>query len=510
MKTFFGWSKTVLQTHAAALFFCCGAVLWVCASLLAFGHNGLHPEAATIYLPYYTTPDQTFLQKIFNPLIGNLNNVYRAREISFLTDWLDYNALLLTIRHIGPYFYSITYLVLAVMTAGLNMLCAAAFFRQSGMKFKAAVAALHLLFTPFFFLSSGIYRSSRILTAFFVILILWYCVFSLFRPDSKNRLLGFPLLTTLTLGFIISLCDEQGIALAVMTGGIFAVYYAVYRETTALKLSCGLLAGVLLKTIYGTFIGPALLHHFHPQAQILKPAIAYRDLLSGPHLLKAYTATTNLIRQFAGSLPPIVFLLLLAFMIVQIFRHRTLLPKLLKDKTVVFFIIACATGVAGIILMNAGMLWAHPAIFAGGYEGFYGIPAAAFGSFLLIFATGLPLMRQSARTVILVCLLASNIVSLKSYLQEMRLGENGAFIDITALALSATPDRHGFDPKAFSIQYAKAMDGYALSDTRTSMRLWPYYQVVTRQEDCAPGGLPCVLCSREELDHYRRQREGLR
>lgn len=508
MKNFFGWLKSILHAHASELFFCFGAVAWVCASLLVFGHNGLHPEAGTTYFPYYTAPDQTFLQKIFNPLIGNLNNVYRAREVSFVMDWIDYNLLLWTIRNIGLYFYSIIHVVLALLTAGINMLCAVAFFKYSGMKFKAAIATLHLLFTPFFFLSSGIYRSSRILTAFFVILILWYCVFCLFRSDSKGKLLKFPLLTTLFLGFVIALCDEQGIAMAALIGGIFAVYYAVYRETTALKLACGLLAGLLLKTLYGTLIGPVLLHHFHPQAQILHPDIAYRELLSRHYLLKAYEATANFIRQFTGSLPPVVFILLVFFMIIQILRHKAQLIKLLADKMVVFFIIACATGVVGVIVLNAGMLWAHPAIFSSEHEGFYGIPASALGSFLLVFAAGLPLMRQSVQILALLCLLLSNIISLNKYYADFRKGENGAFIDITALALSAMPDRHNFDPKSFSIQYAKSMDIYAQADTRTNMRLWPYYQVVTRQQDCAPGGLPCVLCSQEALDYYLRQRNG--
>lgn len=508
MKNFSGWLKSVLSAHASGLFFCFGAAAWVCASLFAFGHNGLHPEAATMYFPYYTAPDQTFLQKIFNPLIGNLNNVYRAREISFVVDWLDYNLLLRIIRDVGPYFYSTIHIVLSVLTAGLNMLCAAAFFRHSGMKFKAAVAALHLLFTPFFFLSSGIYRSSRILTAFFVILILWYCVFRLFRPDSKGKLFEFPLLTTLSLGFVIALCDEQGIALAALVGGIFAVYYAIYRETVALKLACGLLAGLLLKTLYGTLIGPVLLHHFHPQAQILHPDIAYRELLSSQYMLKAYAATANFIRQFAGSLPPVAFILLVSFMIIQILRHKAQLVKLLADKTVVFFIIACAAGVAGVIAMNAGMLWAHPAIFTSEYEGFYGIPAAALGSFLLVFASGLPLMRQPAQIVALLCLLLSNVIALHKYYADFRKGENGAFVEITAQALSAMPDRHNFDAKSFSIQYVKSMDIYAQTDTRTNMRLWPYYQVIARQQDCAPGGLPCILCSQEALDYYLLQRNG--
>jgi hypothetical protein len=503
--------KAFLSKHAAPLALCAGALIWLCFSMGVSKGLVLHPESATVYFPYYTSQEHGFLQKIFNPYIGNLNSVYRARELSFAADWLDYNMLLWSIRHITLHFHSLIYYILALCMVCANFSLAAKFSGRAEDRPAIALLSLAMLFTPFFFLTFGIYRSAKILSAVFSLLMLWLCALHITR--IKNASFSWPLFTTaFALGLCASFSDEQGIAVAALLCAAGLAYSAFTKSRNGLLPAAGLGAAILCYAFYAAFIGPAILAHYNPQMRLENSGFPAAMMFS-PHILFAGMRETMLtIWQSAGSIPPAASAALICCITAYAYPQRAAISRLKSNTVAAMFTSTFAViCVCGIALVNSAMFIAHPLIFHAQFMGQYGLPQAAI--FYALFSIAIILLpcRPIIKTLTAAVLLSANILSLNGYMRGALNDEAGAFRDITAIAIAKDTDTAHFEPSAFARGYADyAWRSYVPEDARSSMRLWPYCKVVDDPAKCANSPMICLTVSKQTLENYHNWRSGIK
>lgn len=243
-------NKKISSLHAILLSF-------LFALLSIWYHHGgiLNPEM-NIRLPYYLS-DKPLLNKLFDIKVLD-SNLYRARELSYLLDFIDSKFIEFGIRNGFPHFLSLThYLFSVIIGCLLWQFCV----RDLKLQPLTGICWLILFWTsPSIFLGGDMFRAGKIGVALSIAVLL-PMIYKITWSSTKEKVVRFSktfwIFLFITI-FAATLLDEQGVFLNI-TIIIFLsiwVYFVRNKNFNTAILIC--LTSLVLHLAYRFFLAPQL------------------------------------------------------------------------------------------------------------------------------------------------------------------------------------------------------------------------------------------------------------
>jgi hypothetical protein len=413
-------------------------VLLVGLALTAFSviyqHGGvLHPELE-LRLPYYLS-DRPLLTKMFDSRSVVDSGLYRARELSYVFDYIDSQFIALGVRLGLPHFLSLIHYIFVILIG-----CILWQFSVRKLKLNAwAGLCLALLWwtSPTVLLSSSFFRTAKIGVALTTV-ILYFYVYKVIEADRQNREYHLPAShwwICFTISFASALLDEQGF----FTLGLFAAFLVLwvwaFGNTNLYKLLGALAASFALSLIYRFYAAPYLtflLNQYWPSFAYQQ--LPWAELLSDESIFYFGAGPVLYLETLCfliGNIPAAIMALLLAMPIAVILAAyiKQTGPERAEHKT--FWITFAGLVLTNIILMIAMytlMVIRHPALFfmevrVGGY---YFLPATAmFGMTLAFLLSRVVKIQSIPKWIILVLLFLAIIGNVIAIPQHKAILENG-------------------------------------------------------------------------------------
>jgi len=328
-------------------------------------HGGiLHPEMI-VRVPFYLS-DTPLLNKIFDSDIVELG-YFRARELSFVLDYIDCKFIGLCIENGFPHFLSVTHYLFSIAAGCLLWLFC---FRQLNLKPLTGIGLLALFWTsPGIFLGGAIFRAGKTGVAFLAV-VLFYILYSAASTSIKkadfqiSKKVWFLYVCAI---FFITFLDEQGLFI-VVAGIVFLSIWGFFvrNKNIAVMLAIGILS-VLFHVSYRHAIAPQLtfmLNGYHLNASYIS-SIPYQYFIQDPasYLFKAGFLYLETFRCLAGNPPPAVafgLLVLLIFFPVFYLYTSPGWPDDYKKFFIPAFAALLITNLFMVIAMNVLMLLKKP------------------------------------------------------------------------------------------------------------------------------------------------------
>lgn len=222
-----------------------------------YTHNGglLHPEMY-IRLPYYLT-EKPLLNKLFDSKIVDMD-MYQARELSYVLDFIDSKFVEFSIRNGFPHFLSLTHYVFSIATG-----CILWFFCTDELKIKPllGLSLLTLFWTsPSVFLGGDIFRTSKVGVSLLVVILL-YVIYKVIKVSKKRSAVNVSkkiwflyFIAFFTMPFL----DEQGLFLNITTLVLLTIWWIAFRDGNISRmLKIGVVC-LLVHELYRYVIAPQL------------------------------------------------------------------------------------------------------------------------------------------------------------------------------------------------------------------------------------------------------------
>jgi len=219
------------------------------ASIHFRGGAYLQSESQSFILNYLD--NRPVLQKIFD-IQKNDWGFYQARELSYFFDMLDANFIKISINFGFPHFYSLIYYLGLVIILFVTAKIVGNFI---GLKSPLIVLLLFSLFltAPAVFFSGIFFRTGKILSSVFLILILYLILQQLSPKNKKLSLLLLPL------SFLMSISDRQGHFFLLAITFIFFALWAFTRKKTYKRFFILFLFSSLIALLYDYYLGPSII-----------------------------------------------------------------------------------------------------------------------------------------------------------------------------------------------------------------------------------------------------------
>ena len=295
--------KSVWLGRACALL----TLMCVCIPLIFWWGGVLEGEAISFIHNY--ADNRTVLQKIFNPYLNDFN-MYQARELSYVFDYLDTRFFLFLLRKFGVTLF-------IPLSAFVSTILIILVFRRGVRKTLPGLDRItaELLLLPFltcYVVVSTMgffYRSAKPMLAPVLLALLFQIVRTAQArardPGLEKRwtLVTRQSLVTFVLLVIAALLDRQGFFYLLSACSLFFVHFLITRQLKDLLVAS--IAAAIFAHLYNMVIGPAIIWAINAQVPDYRfqqiPAEAWAKLplncLQAAHLLFA-----NLVAMAGGNL----------------------------------------------------------------------------------------------------------------------------------------------------------------------------------------------------------------
>ncbi len=331
---------------------------------MAYHQGGiLHPEMET-YLPYYLS-DKPLLNKLYDSKALDLN-LFQARELSYLFDFLDSKFVELTVNIGRPQFLSIVHYLFSIAIGCMLWLFAV---KELKLNPLTGLGLLALFWTsPSIFLGGIIFRTAKIGVALLIAALYVY----LYKFSASYKSGDRPHVSTgrwvlyFTILFCMTLFDKQGVYLNI-TAIIFAVIWGIkFRDRNLHTMILIGTASLLLHELYNYVVAPQLtlmLNGYLPNFSY--QALPVQKLLQNlpNYLIAGIYLYVETFRFLIGNPPFAVGIILLVLAIFfPIFYARKYPAESAASLAFVnlAFLAVVATNCLMVIAMNTLMVLRHP------------------------------------------------------------------------------------------------------------------------------------------------------
>ena len=409
--------RTTGQVGTIAMFVL--SFILVIVSIL-YHHGGIiHPESHS-YLPYYLS-DKPLINKLYDSRILD-QDMYQARELSYLFDYLDSKFIEWSISKGHPHFLSATTYIFLFITGML-------IWRFSTIKLQLSSVfgtSFVLLFwtSPSIFLPGNFFRSAKVGVALLVTLLFMAIYDFVISTDQVNeQATSFqPWLVFFLLSLGMALFDRQGVYFAAMALTFF-MFWSLFFPNKRMLIPISALAGaLLLGHFYNRQIGPFLtqvLNHYSPN--FTYQMIPLWKPLQHPAVY-AWAGTSLYLDNLRFLLGNIPALLLGACLLILIIILGYKLTRDIKSSRRLSRVTVTGLGlflcmVVLLIGLDALMVLRHTPIFdADIRRGYYWIPQVALLTLTVALCTSYLIKRfPSSKTIIILFLflaILGNILAL--------------------------------------------------------------------------------------------------
>lgn len=233
-------------------------LLAILASVFFLRGGFFNPEA--YYFLRQFQEDKPFLVRIFNNSV-ELNSGFQAREFSYIIDFIDGQFLIRSARLGIVHFYSFSHYVGIFMIASLAFIMSKRYFGQKFHDIAILISLLYLT-TPPVFINGNLYRSSKILVAFFIVFIMYL----LFHYAAKKIISKKHLLLFTIFAFLMATSDKQGIFFVSAFAAALGIIFLLDRTRKSLMpIICFVIAGMVY-SFYSDTVGPWLIYFFNGES----------------------------------------------------------------------------------------------------------------------------------------------------------------------------------------------------------------------------------------------------
>lgn len=323
----------------------------------------LHPEM-DVRLPFYMS-DTPLLNKIFDSDILD-TSLYRARELSYLFDFVDSKFIQFCIENGLPHFLSLTHYIASIAIGCLLWLFCV---RELKLHSLVGIGWLALFWTsPSIFLGGSFFRTGKIVVAF-VAATLFYLIYSIAAVSIKedgSRISKKPWVLYFISIFLITFLDEQGVFVALIAL-IFLTIWSFFARHKILYMMLFIGAvSIGLHGLYRFIIAPYLtfmLNGYWPDFSYV-PTMPLQQFIGnvGSYISSGTFLYVETLRFLIGNPPLIVAYGLLVLFILMPFVYFYTTPGLSRDDKKYF--IPALTGLLMtnimLVVMNALMIFKKP------------------------------------------------------------------------------------------------------------------------------------------------------
>jgi len=379
--------------------------IWCMASMSMQGRGVLHGESAR-YITHYTDTSKTAGERIFDT--GQTDGGrYQAREFSYAADLLDFNFTVWSSRLFGLHFHPALHYLLALL------ICAMLAYALRESKAAALSLCAATLLSPPFFIVTGVFRSAKIMAAFFLcatLLLIWAHarrgIAALPRFLRANH--GNAALPVFAAATLMGLSDRQGFAYILILTVIVICWLVISRRKDGIPLAGGLVSAAVLCEAYNRLIGPGIISWVTGGRPSLDcQNVGYAKALLNPESLLTGLRMTL---ECAGYLAGDSGLAGGALLICACAAAPVFSAKAEKD-TRLFAAAAILGGTAATIALNAVLQTQHPHVgTADAMLAYYSVPQVVFMALCVFMALECaPGFRPVAAALLALCA-ASNMV----------------------------------------------------------------------------------------------------
>jgi hypothetical protein len=366
----------------------------VLAILSAMYHRGgiLHPELE-LRLPYYLS-NRPLLSKLFDSRSVIDTGLYRARELSYLLDFIDNQFIALSVRLGFPHFLSLVHYVFAILIG-----CILWQFSVRELKLNVWIGLCLVLLwwtSPTVFLSGIFFRTAKIGTALTTV-ILYFYIYNIISADRQNKDYHLPASNwwiCFAVSFMSSLLDEQGLFTLGLIIAFLLLWILAFPNINLYKLLGAFISSLVLSLIYRFYAAPYLtflMNQYWPSFSYQQ--LPWSELFSNQSLFYLGAGPIlyiDTLRFLIGNIPETIMGLFLVVPIAAMLIPNMKKNKFDKSENKIFWIVfigLLSTNVIFIIAMYSLMLIRHPALFFEEVRlsGYYFLPATAMFSMTLAF-----------------------------------------------------------------------------------------------------------------------------
>lgn len=242
--------------------------------------------------------DKPFLVKIFNDA-SELNNGFQAREFSYIVDFIDGRFFIGSARLGIVHFYSLSHYIGIFMIASLAFLMSKRYFGQKFPDISILISLLYLT-TPSAFINGNLYRSSKILIAFFIVFIIYLLFVYCTKKIKANK---FLILITFS-AFLMTVSDKQGFFYSGIFAGIAGIVFLFDRTWKSFKMIPCFAFVCLMYKFYSDIGGPMLIKFFSGDYPSYKQDSSYYVWINSvpSKLSDAVTYSMHQFSYFFGNL----------------------------------------------------------------------------------------------------------------------------------------------------------------------------------------------------------------
>jgi tetratricopeptide (TPR) repeat protein len=219
-------------------------------------HGGILHIETEVRLPFYLS-DIPLFNKLFDNQILEADK-YRARELSYVFDFIDSKFIEFSIENGFPHFLSLTHYLFSIATGSLLWLFCT---KELNLKPLMGIGWLVLFWTsPSIFFGGGFFRAGKIGVALLVA-ILFYVIYKVAVNSSEK--LDFKISKKIWFWycaaiFLITFLDEQGLFYAVTVLVFLSIWGLVVRNRNVYLMLLIGVSSIILHGLYRYAIAPQL------------------------------------------------------------------------------------------------------------------------------------------------------------------------------------------------------------------------------------------------------------
>jgi hypothetical protein len=413
--------------------FLISSIIAICSII---SHNGgiAHPEIQS-YLPYYLS-NRPLLYKIYDSKVLDMD-MFQAREVSYLVDYIDCKFIELGVKLGHPHFLSITTYIFLLI---IGMLIWHFSVHELKLPPIIGLALVSLYWTsPSIFFAGDYYRSSKSGTAIATAL-LFLLIYKYFQQtNSKQQHTKFLVIAIFLVSLLATLLDRQGFFM-IGAAVLFILFWQVEfpgRQNFLPLVALGI--SLAFSMVYNVFLAPWLtysLNHYQPNFsyQQIPWERFFRDPLS--YIIEGTSLYIDTVRFALGNIPPEIVVIGLIFLIIAVsnkyLRERKQNGR--AEKSTGTGIGLILTNVFLLIALNSLMILRHPPLVWNDVRRvYYWIPEIAM--LFMAFALGLSALlnqtniRSNLIMVLLFLAVIGNVYALPSHKSYLLNGHLKAYYE---------------------------------------------------------------------------------
>lgn len=229
-------------------------LLYLFSSMIILRGAVFHPEA---YLDLHNFLDnRSPFVKIFDAERHRVG-AYQSREFSYVVDSIDANFILYSSKIGVVHFYSFSFYLLVILITLLTIKISNKYYCQRSFFIQLIISSLYLT-SPAAFLTANYYRSSKILTSFFIVLLIYLILTYLEKNKTNNKLL---ILISIC-AFLMSTSDKQGAFFVLSFSAISFLIFVLERKLKKFMIFISFIISSCAYIVYSDYLGPWLIKYF--------------------------------------------------------------------------------------------------------------------------------------------------------------------------------------------------------------------------------------------------------